>query len=193
MPKHVNAPCSVEPVLRPQPPAAVIPFDWAKPPLNLNDRGHWAKRSPVIADVRQAAMLLCRSKINRGELKPGEPVEVTLVWYAPDRIRRDADNPVATLKPICDGLVDAGLVPDDTPEWMDKRPVRIVYRKGQPGVELHIETRAEVVERVARAIHQMTECDPFEDYHPSHQAKMREVAAVAVEAAGRFAALPPSV
>lgn len=134
--------------------SAVLSFDWPKPPLSLNDRpSHWAARNKEVQAVRDTAWLTCRSKINRGELPTGQPVEVTLVWYVPDRTRRDADNPVATLKPICDGLVDAGLVPDDTPEWIDKRPVRIVYRRGDPGVELHIETRAEVIDRAGRAIH----------------------------------------
>lgn len=171
----------------------IIPFDWPKPPLGLNDRGHWAKRSPVIADVRQAAMLACRSKINRGALKPGEPVEVTLVWYAPDRTRRDADNPVATLKPICDGLVDAGLVPDDTPEWMDKRPVQIIYRKGQPGVELRIETRAEVVERAALEVAERFSIVSPSLGVPAVNDELREMVGVVLDAAGRFASLPPSV
>lgn len=149
----------------------IIPFDWPRPPLSLNDRPpHWATRNKEAQAVRDAAWLSARSKINRGELSAGEPVEVTLVWYVPDRIRRDADNPVATLKPICDGLVDAGLVPDDTPEWMDKRPVRIIYRKGQPGVELHIEPRAEVDARVARQLMLSMLCEPWRktllDEHP---------------------------
>ena len=53
---------------------------------------------------------------------------VELVWFVTDKRRRDADNPVLTLKALCDGLVDAEIVPDDTPEYMTKLPVRIEYR-----------------------------------------------------------------
>lgn len=133
--------------------SVTIEFPWAKPPLSMNDRPrHWAARNDDVQAVRQAAKLACKSKLNRGDLTPGEPVEVTLIWYVTTNHRRDIDNPVATLKPICDGLVDAGLVPDDTPEWIYKRPVRIIRRKGAPGVELRIETRDEVVRRAGEAI-----------------------------------------
>lgn len=134
--------------------SVTLSFKWAEPPLSLNDRPrHWAPHAEQIKAVRQLAAITCRNAIRRGELETGQPVEVTLLWYVPTRTRRDADNPVATLKPVCDGLVDAGLVPDDTPEWMHKRPVKIIYRKGLPGVELHIESKAEAAERAAQVFY----------------------------------------
>jgi len=66
---------------------------------------------------------------------------VGLVWFVNTRAARDEDNTVATLKPVCDGLVDAGLVPDDTPQWMTKLPARIIYRpksEGLASVEIHV-------------------------------------------------------
>lgn len=168
--------------------SAVLAFDWAKPPLSLNDRPkHWAARGAQVAKVRELAATLCREQIAAGNLDVLDPVVVTLVWFAPDRRARDADNPVATLKPICDGLVDAGLVPDDTPEWIDKRPVQIVYRKGEPGVELHIEAEAEVVARAARAIHASSG-----DAKRMGITWCERMARVALDAA-RFAPLPPIV
>ena len=53
--------------------------------------------------------------------------EVSLVWYVNDRRRRDDENPVATLKALCDGLVDAEVVEDDTALFMLKHMPRIVY------------------------------------------------------------------
>lgn len=35
----------------------------------------------------------------------------------------------ATVKPIVDGLVDAGLWPDDTPEWVTTTEPRLVVRR----------------------------------------------------------------
>ena len=44
---------------------------------------------------------------------------VVELHYAPrDSRRRDALNLVATLKPCEDGIVDAGVVPDDTAEFV---------------------------------------------------------------------------
>ncbi|MBW8171809.1 hypothetical protein K0651_01935 [Ornithinimicrobium sp. Arc0846-15] len=40
--------------------------------------------------------------------------------------RRDTDNLVATLKPICDAIVLEGIVPDDTPVFMSK-PEPIIH------------------------------------------------------------------
>lgn len=47
-------------------------------------------------------------------------VRVTMTYLPPDKRRRDSDNLVATLKAVCDGLVDAGVVADDTPAEMEK-------------------------------------------------------------------------
>lgn len=177
--------------------AAVLAFDdWVKPPLSLNDRPkHWAARGKHVAEVRELAADLCRDAIAAGRLDVLEPIVVTLVWYAPTRAARDADNPVATLKPVCDGLVDAGLVPDDTPEWMDKRPVQIVYRKNEPGVELHVETAADVELRVARAILALNDergGDVLDGGVYDQQANALALARVALDAA-RFASLPIGV
>ena len=54
--------------------------------------------------------------------------------YRPrDKRRRDPSNLIATQKPILDGLVDAGLVPDDTPEYVNELMPKIVPPvKGEP-------------------------------------------------------------
>ena len=58
-----------------------------------------------------------------------------------DHRRRDADNLIATLKPFADGLVDAGLTPDDTPSFMTKHmPVIIVRKDVTPGIRFVLET-----------------------------------------------------
>ena len=51
---------------------------------------------------------------------PGPRVRVTLHYIPPDRRVRDAENPTPTLKAVCDGIVDAGIVRDDSPKFMVK-------------------------------------------------------------------------
>lgn len=46
------------------------------------------------------------------------PCVVSVALPVKDKRRRDPHNYFATVKPIVDGLVDAGLWPDDTPEWV---------------------------------------------------------------------------
>ena len=83
-------------------------------PLSLNSRQHWRSKARDVATVREAARVLARcARI------PALPRIAIELHYAPrDRRRRDALNLVATLKPVEDGIVDAGIVPDDTAEYV---------------------------------------------------------------------------
>lgn len=45
-------------------------------------------------------------------------ISVELHYVPRDKRRRDPLNLVATLKPIEDGIVDAGVIPDDTPTYL---------------------------------------------------------------------------
>lgn len=96
-------------------------FAWDRPPLTANQRMHWHKKANITRDVRTVAHL------HGLHFPKSERVEVTLRWVVKDKRRRDADNLVPTLKALCDGLVDAGIVPDDTPEYMVKHMPVIVY------------------------------------------------------------------
>ena len=83
-------------------------------PLSLNSRQHWRRKAKDVAAVRQAACML--AKAARIPALPRIAVEL---HYAPrDRRRRDVINLVATLKPTEDGIVDAGIVPDDTAQYV---------------------------------------------------------------------------
>jgi Holliday junction resolvase RusA-like endonuclease len=98
-----------------------VAFAWTRPPLTSNQRLHWAAKAKITAKVRaEAAEVFAQDR-------PAERVEVTLTWFVKDKRRRDADNLVPTLKALCDGLVDAGIVPDDTPEYMVKHMPVIKY------------------------------------------------------------------
>lgn len=98
-----------------------LQLPWKSPPLTLNQRMHWAVKARLTKEVRLIAKVKARG------IPDIERCSVELVWFVTDKRRRDADNPVLTLKALCDGLVDAEIVPDDTPEYMTKLPVRIEY------------------------------------------------------------------
>lgn len=102
---------------------------WEAPPLSMNQRLHHMKRARLTADIRQTTAWLARQQRLPRAVRH---VHVWLVYCPPTRHRRDTDNLMATLKPAADGLVDAGLVPDDTPEWMTKHMPQIGPRR-KPG------------------------------------------------------------
>ena len=106
-----------------------LPFE--KPPLTANQRMHWAPRSRLTKRVRMAARALAGvAGLPRGLAR----VRVGLEYVPRDNRRRDADNLVPTLKAACDGLVDYGLVGDDTPDLMEKgMPLIRAASKGAPG------------------------------------------------------------
>lgn len=86
-----------------------------KPPLNANQRLHW----PVKAKVTKAVREVTAWRVKSLGLAPATHLTVQLHFETGDnRQRRDPANLCATSKPAIDGLVDAGLVEDDSPGWV---------------------------------------------------------------------------
>ena len=102
-----------------------LTLPYSRPPLSLNDRGQTpgarAARSAVAALIKKDTATLARV----AGIGPQESIHVRLNYRPKDRRRRDADNLVATLKPAIDGLVAAGIVPDDCPPYVDWSAPRI--------------------------------------------------------------------
>lgn len=131
---------------------AVIELPYTKPPISMNDRGFtrgaMLAKAAKIAEVRDTTLVLAR----KAQLPRGVEHVTVLLHYRPrDNRRRDTDNLIATLKPICDALtpgrpermragkrvpalVGYGMVADDTPRWMAK-PEPIIHQaeKGRGG------------------------------------------------------------
>ena len=62
-------------------------------------------------------------------------------FYGTER-RRDQDNAMFSLKPMYDGIVDSGLVVDDTPEHMKREIPVLLVDRNFPRVEIMIERLA---------------------------------------------------
>jgi hypothetical protein len=60
--------------------------------------------------------------------------EVRLTWWVTSNRRRDEENIVPVLKALCDGIVDAEVVPDDVPLYMLKHMPRILRIPGKGNV-----------------------------------------------------------
>lgn len=116
----------------------VLVLHYKRPPLTLNQRMHWAPKHKLNRQVRDQAAYLAR---HHG-IPPLGRCRVELTWVVADRRRRDADNIQPTLKAICDGLVDAGIVTDDTPDLMQKPEVTIRH---EHGATPHLEVRVREV------------------------------------------------
>ena len=75
----------------------------------------------------------------------GTPWDKVLIkaqfFYGTER-RRDQDNAMFSLKPMYDGIVDSGLVVDDTPEHMKREIPVLLVDRNFPRVEIMIERLA---------------------------------------------------
>lgn len=116
-----------------------LTLPWRRPPLTANQRQHWTQRHRLTAETRQTVAWLARA----ARIPAGQHCTVTLMWAPGDRRRRDTDNLVPTLKAACDGLLDARVVPDDTPQHMTKHMPIIAARA--PGMWLDVTVSPDVV------------------------------------------------
>lgn len=80
--------------------------DW----LNLNTKRHWAKNAKLVKAWRHGAHIIARQyRLPKGF----ERVQVDAYVWKSSRRQYDPHNLMPTLKPVIDGLVDYGLIPDD--------------------------------------------------------------------------------
>lgn len=94
-------------------------FPAPAPLLSLNDRGHWAQKARHVALWRHASNVAAMAAERHGlrRRQPRSVVRLTLPVRSVKQ-RRDPHNYTPTTKAVVDGLVDAGLWPDDTSEYV---------------------------------------------------------------------------
>lgn len=101
----------------------VLTFRAPTKPLSQNNaKGkHWARVNQMLDPWKAAAHVTAHNAIVRGEWKATDhrPITVQVAIPFRDVRRRDAHNYTGTIvKAVVDGLVKAGVVPDDTPDWV---------------------------------------------------------------------------
>ena len=98
----------------------IYTFSFPKPDklMSLNDREHWAIKAKRTVAWRDSAWAYSKQSINKSLSHSVVSVSLPVVSL---KTRRDPHNFIATVKPIIDGMVDAGLWPDDIAEWVEVR------------------------------------------------------------------------
>lgn len=110
--------------------------------LTANDRQHWATRARLTKQLRQWGYLLGRE--GEGVARLGlQHAHVEIEFAYPDRRRRDRSNLAPTVKALMDGMIDAGLLPDDSDRYLDGPYTVIVENLAKqhlnvPMYEVHI-------------------------------------------------------
>jgi hypothetical protein len=118
----------------------ITTFEFVQPDkrINMNDRLHWSARARTSRAWRNAAHIAAvgASRGRGPAARAAGPRDVVVRFDVTGVRRRDPHNWHPTVKAIVDGLVDAGLWPDDTPDHVHiLEPVLTpvpVPRRGQP-------------------------------------------------------------
>ena len=77
--------------------------------LTANQRLHWARKAAITRTLRHTAALSARAQ----DVGTFERARIVVYVSWPTRHRRDVANVSLTVKAFVDGLVDAGVLPDD--------------------------------------------------------------------------------
>ncbi|MCI6584048.1 MAG: hypothetical protein MSC45_03120 [Mobiluncus sp.] len=85
--------------------------------LTANQRLSWRAANRVTRELRNRALIYARGSNFPRDLSKVR-IHITLHWHDPGR-RRDAANWSPTAKAIVDGLVDFGLIPDDSNKFLE--------------------------------------------------------------------------
>jgi crossover junction endodeoxyribonuclease RusA len=104
-------------------------------PWTANDRVHWRTRALYTRTIRESVAWVAKSL----HIGPQAHITVGLHYQPGDSRRRDAPNLTTSQKPSVDGLRDAGIVPDDTAEFVTELMPVIHPGKNRRALWLEIE------------------------------------------------------
>lgn len=107
-------------------------------PPGPNSRMHWRAKAASTKMWRHMAMW----KATDAKIPPQERVRLSATIRRARLGVADASNDAARFKAVEDGIVDAGVVPNDTRKYVEWGP--ILEEHGAPGFVLRIEPLAPV-------------------------------------------------
>lgn len=114
----------------------VLTVPVARPPMTANDqrRAHWTK----VREAKRAAETLVFASAKTANLpKCLAPSHVSIIWFAPDKRRRDPDSLGCFLKACLDSLVIYGAWKDDSSEYILSTTTSIRHRRASTNRNPH--------------------------------------------------------
>lgn len=119
-----------------------ISLDLPAPPEECrpNARVHWRVKAAAAKEYRYACKVLA---LNERNAKSGfyplpAPVSMSVTFLLKDKRTRDWDNLIAAFKPGLDGIVDAGIISDDS-VWVIRHPSFAVCESDHEGITVTLE------------------------------------------------------
>lgn len=112
-----------------------IPLVDGREPLNANDRWHWREERRRKQLVRDSV----RWRVKEAGIPSCQHITVAVHYLPGDKRIRDASNLMATQKPALDAVVRAGVVADDSAQWVTERMPVIEEGDGPRRLWLRVE------------------------------------------------------
>ncbi|MCP4782799.1 MAG: hypothetical protein GY903_00985 [Fuerstiella sp.] len=112
--------------------AITIVLPPVNPKLNAHNKGHWRGKLKAVKSLRQLAGFLTREQTR--EQWPAATIQYR--FFFPNKLRRDQANAIQSQKAAIDGVVDAGLIPDDDWQHLAIAGVTCEVDRTNPRVEL---------------------------------------------------------
>lgn len=106
-----------------------------------NARGHWAPIHRARAAARLGAYWTAQQELLFERYPRSQPwarrATITIDWYGRTKRLPDRDNIISRCKPLIDGIVEAGVLDDDSPDYLMGVSARRVEKdRDNPRVEL---------------------------------------------------------
>lgn len=103
--------------------------------LSPNVRAHWATKAEATKDHRFSCGVLARAQMPRGWVACA--VEIDMQYRCSRRaegaVVKDVQNALSAMKAAVDGLVDAGIAPNDSKKWLTWGAVSLITVKSSKG------------------------------------------------------------
>jgi crossover junction endodeoxyribonuclease RusA len=119
----------------------VITFDdlpYVELRANYHKSNFWGERAESTRIARSEAYLIAKQVATFEAGLPYEHCEIEEVFTIPTKRRMDIENLIFGAKSFLDGIVDAGIIVDDSWQYVKKLSGRIVYKKGCRQTEIII-------------------------------------------------------
>jgi hypothetical protein len=116
-------------------------FELLLPPVNSklhsHNKGHWGAKLVAVKELKELAEALTMQWFAaQGRRQKWPAAFVSYRFFVPDLRRRDTANMIQSTKPAIDGVVAAGLIPDDDWKHLRIKDVEVKLDRKNPRVVL---------------------------------------------------------
>lgn len=113
----------------------VVTLPLPNPKLHAHNTGHWRGKAKPTKELRALAKKRTLEAM-KGKKVRWQKAKVIYRFYFPTNARRDSGNALQSQKAAIDGVVDSGLIPDDSWQYLKVAGIDCSIDRENPRTEL---------------------------------------------------------